>query len=194
MWRERFSPVFMRVFGLFPVVCGELQSCPKVEESNFSHSIVENSVGNVEYSVQKLCVYVNLMQPREIVSGKSGKLICGKLILLAVSDVFDDVLNGFLVMGILCHILLYLLDGIDDGGVITSPKFLPNGGHGHLSDFSHHIGGYLACRGDLCCALVGTDIRWGDIIGARHLVDDTLHCNWDRLVVVEDIPDGVLCN
>ena len=69
------------------------------------------------------------------------------------ADVFDDVLNGFLIDRIVLHVFFHLLDGVNDGGVVPPTEFLTDGRHRHLGDLPHDVNGDLPCTGYLTLQL-----------------------------------------
>ena len=78
--------------------------------------------------------------------------------------------------------------------MIPSSKFLANFLHGGLGDFPDDVNGDLTGLGDGGVFLIGADIRGRNVIGLGYLFDDALDGNRDRLIVVQDLLDDVLCN
>ena len=101
-----------------------------------------------------------------------------------IPDIFNDIVDDFLLVAVFFHCFFNLLDGVDDGGVVPSTKFLPDGGKGHLGDLPHDVNGHLTGQGDLGRPLFGADVLRAHRKGAGHLADDPLHRDGDGLVVV----------
>ena len=53
----------------------------------------------------------------------------------AVTNIFDDIADGGLRHGIARGFFFDLLDGVNDGGVVSAAEFLPYGGEGHIHKF-----------------------------------------------------------
>ena len=63
-----------------------------------------------------------------------------------------------------------------------------------LRDLTHHINGDLARRRNVGVALLGTDIFNRNTVGARDFFYDLIYRDGSRLVVVDNIADGGLCD
>lgn len=107
-----------------------------------------------------------------------------KVVELIIADILNDILHGLSEKGIVFHLFFYLVEGVDDGGVIPSAKFLPNRSHGHLCDLPDHVDRHLSRFGDIGISFVGFDITGGDGIGARDLIDDFFNGDGHRLVII----------
>ena len=86
-----------------------------------------------------------------------------------------------------------MLDGVNDGGVVSAAEFLADLDHRHLCNLTHDVHGDLARKGNICVALGGLDIFWGNAIGAADLFNDFADGDRRRLLVVYDVADGALC-
>lgn len=79
---------------------------------------VENSVGKVENKLKNICRSIHLIHAYIYV-----KMNIERHKKSPVSNVLDDILNGCAHLRVLFNILFDLLNGINNGGVITSAEF-----------------------------------------------------------------------
>lgn len=111
----------------------------------------------------------------------------------AVTNIFDDIADGGLRHGIARGFFFDLLDGVNDGGVVSAAEFLADLDHRHLCNLAHDIHGDLARKGNICVALGGLDIFRGNAVGAADFFNDFADGDRRRLLVVYDVADGALC-
>ena len=102
-------------------------------------------------------------------------------------DVFDDVADGGLRHGIARGFFFDLLDGVNDGGVVSAAEFLADLDHRHLCNLAHDVHGNLTCKGNICVTLGGLDIFRGNAVGAADFFNDFADGDRRRLLVVYDV-------
>ena len=73
------------------------------------------------------------------------------------SDVGFDVFDGFGKDGVLFHLLLHLLDGVEDGGVIPVVKLLADVVQGEVGHVPDQVHGHLPRHHGVTDALLAPD-------------------------------------
>ena len=104
-----------------------------------------------------------------------------------VADVFDGVVDQLFDLAVVFNLLLYLLQRINDGGVMSAAEFLADIDHGQRRDLS---GARVADVGAL--VLLRADLVSRNAEGARYLVNDALDRDLRRHIVVQNVGNYLL--
>ena len=112
---------------------------------------------------------------------------------LSVTDVLNDVVYHSLHVRVVLQVFFHLADGIDHSGVIPAAEGLSHLYHGHLGDFTDDIHGNLPGGRNIRIPFLRADIFRGDAaVSAGHLLNNLIHCDGSRLIVINDVADSRL--
>ena len=110
-----------------------------------------------------------------------------------VADVFDGVVDQLFDLAVVFNLLLYLLQRIDDGGVMSAAEFLADIDHGQRRDFSGDVDGDMTRVADVgALVLLRADLVSRNAEGARYLVNDALDRDLRRHIVVQNVGNYLL--
>ena len=110
-----------------------------------------------------------------------------------VADVFDGVVDQFFDLAVVFDLLLYLLQRIDDGGVMSAAEFLADIDHGQRRDLSGDVDGDMTRVADVgALVLLRADLVSRNAEGARYLVNDAFHRDLRRHIVVQNVGNYLL--
>ena len=90
-------------------------------------------------------------------------------------NILDNILYHFPVAEVHFHILFYLLNGIDNGRMISAAELCANRLERHLRDLTHYIDRNLSRCGDLAGTLAAADVLRRNPVNVCNLYDDLLY-------------------